>query len=74
MNAPSEKDKRRIVEIFDSFCETVSRNGSRNAKRAKKNYDEYFTQEPIELLESWGHEDDYPFSPLPSTWLGIPAS
>ena len=36
MNAPSEKDKRRIVEMFDSFCKTVSRNGSRNAKRAKK--------------------------------------
>lgn len=73
MNAPSEKDKRRIVEMFDSFCKTVSRNGSRNAKRAKKKYDGYFTQEPIELLlETWGLEDDYPFLPFTIHVEGYP--
>lgn len=62
MNAPSEKDKRRIVEMFDSFCKTVSRNYRRNLKRAKRNHDKRFAQEPVtELLETQGHEDEYPF-------------
>lgn len=50
MNAPSEQYKRQIVEMFDSFCKTVSRNYSRNLKRAKRNHDKHFTQEPVELL------------------------
>lgn len=61
MNAPSEKYKRRIVEMFDSFCKTVSRNYSRNLKRARRNHDKHFTQEPVELLlELW---DEYPSLP-----------
>ena len=63
MNAPSEQYKRQIVEMFDSFCKTVSRNYSRNLKRAKRNHDKHFTQEPVELLlELWGEWDEY--SPL----------
>lgn len=64
MNAPSEKYKQRIVEMFDSFCKTVSRNYSRNLKRAKRNHDKHFTQEPVELLlEIWGEWDKYPSMP-----------
>ena len=64
MNAPSEKYKQRIVEMFDSFCKTVSRNYSRNLKRAKRNHDKHFTQEPVELLlELWGEWDEYPSHP-----------
>ena len=64
MNAPSEKYKQRIVEMFDSFCKTVSRNYSRNLKRAKQNHDKHFTQEPVELLlEVWGELDEYPSLP-----------
>lgn len=61
MNAPSERHKQRIVEMFDSFCKTVSRNYSRNLKRAKANYEKHYSQEPIDLLlELWGQEDVYP--------------
>lgn len=61
MNAPSEKYKQQIVEMFDSFCKTVSRNYSRNLKRAKINHNKHFTQEPVELkLELWGEWDEYP--------------
>lgn len=64
MNAPSDAYKRRIVEMFDSFCKTVSRNYSRNLKRAKRNHDKHFTQEPVELLlELWGEWDEYPSHP-----------
>lgn len=64
MKAPSESHKRRIVEMFDSFCKTVSRNYSRNLKRAKQNHDKHFTQEPMELLlEIWGEWDEYPIIP-----------
>lgn len=64
MNAPSEQYKRQIVEMFDSFCKTVSRNYSRNLKRAKRNHDKHFTQEPVELLlELWGEWDEYPSHP-----------
>lgn len=61
MNAPSKEYKQRIVEMFDSFCKTVSRNSSRNAKRAKEIHEGHFTQGPIELfLELWGATDEYP--------------
>ena len=64
MNAPSEQYKRRIVAMFDSFAKTVSRNYSRNLKRAKRNHDKHFTQEPVELLlELWGEWDEYPSHP-----------
>ena len=73
MNAPSEKDKRRIVEMFDSFCKTVSRNYSRNLKRAKRNHDKHFTQEPMEFfLEVWGKTDEYPFLPYSFHVAGYP--
>ena len=49
MNAPSKEYKQRIVEMFDSFCKAVSRNSSRNAKRAKEIHEGHFTQGPIEL-------------------------
>ena len=73
MNAPSEKYKRRIVEMFDSFCKTVSRNYSRNLKRAKRNHDKHFTQEPMEFfLEVWGKTDEYPFLPYSFHVAGYP--
>lgn len=73
MNAPSEKYKQRIVEMFDSFCKTVSRNYSRNLKRAKQNHDKHFTQEPVELLlEVWGEWDEYPSLPYTFHVAGYP--
>lgn len=64
MNAPSEKYKNRLVEMFDSFCKTVSRNYSRNLKRDKESYNKHFTDEPMELLlELWGAWDEYPSLP-----------
>lgn len=76
MYTPSEQDKRRIVEMFDSFCKTVARNASRNLKRAKRNHDKHYTQEPAETaLELWGEWDEYP-SPTstPSMSTVCPAS
>ncbi len=73
MNAPSDKYKRRIVEMFDSFCKTVSRNYSWNLKRAKQNYDKHFIQEPVErLLELLGCEDEYPIVPYTFYGNGFP--
>lgn len=75
MNAPSEQYKRQIVEMFDSFCKTVSRNYSRNLKRAKRNHDKHFTQEPVELLlELWGEWDEYPSQPYSLYVNGYPCA
>lgn len=73
MTAPSKQCKQRIVEMFDSFCKTVSRNCSRNLCRAKENHSSHFTQEPIDLfLELWGIEDEYPFIPFTIHVYGYP--
>ena len=62
MSDPS-KDEKRLIAMFDSFSKTVARNFSRNLKRAKRNRDKHFLEEPVEYfleLIDLSHIDRYP--------------
>lgn len=60
MYAPSDYETR-IIAMFDSFTKTVARNFSRNLKRAKKNREKHYFDEPVDyLLETICCADRYP--------------
>lgn len=60
MSAPLDRTAR-IIAMFDSYCKTVSRNASRNLKRAKASETKYEAVAPMQyIFDLLSHMDTYP--------------